>query len=128
MASSQSEPLLQRVLSEKNQEHETRLHLFTSLEQKLGRPVVTFFTSFIYPVAIEDTDADMLGGVLRCLDLSQGLALVVSSPGGSGLAAERIINVCRSYSGTEESRPGSPSCCLKARCTRQLSERQLVIV
>ncbi|GAH14065.1 unnamed protein product, partial [marine sediment metagenome] len=36
------------------------------------------------------------------MDLSKGLALIINSPGGSGLAAERIINVCRSYSGTEE--------------------------
>ncbi len=34
------------------------------------------------------------------MDLSGGLALFISSPGGDGLAAERIINVCRSYSGT----------------------------
>lgn len=32
-------------------------------------------------------------------DLSNGLALFISSPGGSGLAAERIVNVCRTYSG-----------------------------
>lgn len=33
-------------------------------------------------------------------DLSKGFALLLSSPGGSGLAAERIINLCRSYSGS----------------------------
>lgn len=34
------------------------------------------------------------------MDLSNGLALMVSSPGGDGLAAERIVNTCRAYSGT----------------------------
>ncbi len=47
-------------------------------------------------------DADMLESALQKLDLSKGLALVVSSPGGDGLAAERIINMCRNYSGTGE--------------------------
>ena len=36
------------------------------------------------------------------MDLSKGLALIISSPGGDGLAAERIINVCRHYSETKE--------------------------
>jgi len=49
---------------------------------------------------LEDSDADMLEGVLQKSDLSKGFALLLSSPGGSGLAAERIINLCRSYSGT----------------------------
>lgn len=51
---------------------------------------------------IEDADADMLEGVLQKTDLSKGLALVISSPGGFGLTAERIINICRNYSGTGE--------------------------
>ncbi|HEV7937735.1 MAG TPA: hypothetical protein VGP18_06895 [Solirubrobacteraceae bacterium] len=51
---------------------------------------------------IQDDDADMLEGVLQSLDLSKGLALLISSPGGDGLAAERIVNMCRSYSGTGE--------------------------
>jgi len=50
---------------------------------------------------IEDNDADMLEGILQKCDLSKGFALVLSSPGGSGLAAERIINLCRSYGGTQ---------------------------
>ena len=51
---------------------------------------------------LQDDDADMLEGVLQSLDLSNGLALVISSPGGDGIAAERIVNMCRSYSGTGE--------------------------
>lgn len=80
----------------------TRKPLLETLGATLERPVVSFFTSFRYPVMIDDSDADMLEGVLKSLDLSQGLALVISSPGGDGLAAERIINLCRSYSGTRE--------------------------
>ena len=102
MPSSRRDPVISQVLNERNQGHDTRRRLFINLERILGRPVVSYFTSFVFPVGIEDTDADMLEGVLQKIDLSDGLAIVISSPGGQGLAAERIINVCRSYSGTGE--------------------------
>lgn len=95
-------PVIQQVMTEQNQGHETRREIYNKLEQWLGRPIVSFFTSFNFPVMIEDTDADMLEGILQKMDLSNGLALVISSPGGYGLAAERIINVCRSYSKTKD--------------------------
>lgn len=98
-----STPLVyDRVLEEVGQGHSTRKDLFVQLEAHLDRPIVSFFTSFRYPVMIQDDDADMLEGVLQSLDLSKGLALLISSPGGDGLAAERIVNMCRSYSGTGE--------------------------
>jgi ClpP class serine protease len=53
-------------------------------------------------VMLEDGDAEMLEGVLQKMDLTKGLALMICSPGGDGLAAERMINVCRSYSRTGE--------------------------
>ncbi|OFX15539.1 MAG: hypothetical protein A2Z18_07220 [Armatimonadetes bacterium RBG_16_58_9] len=102
MSSQKRNPVVQQVLVEQNQGHEGRRGILTTLEQDFGRPVVTFFTSFSYPVQIEDADADMLEGVLRTLHLTKGLALCINSPGGDGLAAERIINVCRNYSGTGE--------------------------
>lgn len=51
---------------------------------------------------MEDTDVDILAGVLQMLDLSSGLVLMISSPGGDGLSSERMINVCRSFSKTGE--------------------------
>jgi len=96
------DPVISRVMTEESQGPETRRRLFETLEAALGRPVVSFFTSFVYPVRMENADADMLEGVLRQTDLSKGFALMVSSPGGDGLAAERIINICRCYSGTGE--------------------------
>lgn len=97
-----SRPTMHRIFNEQDQAHDTRKGHFVELERELGRPVVSFFTSFRYPVSIEDSDADLLEGTLQGLDLSRGFALVVSSPGGNGLAAERIVNICRSYSGTGE--------------------------
>lgn len=90
------------ILDERHQRHPTRSKLYNDIEEIIKKPVISFFTSFVYPVMIEDSDADMLEGLLRDADLDKGLALLISSPGGDGLAAERIINICRSYSGTGE--------------------------
>jgi ClpP class serine protease len=97
-----NEPVISQVLTEQNQGHKSRVQIFKQLEKLLGRPVVSFFTSFNYRVMLENKDADMLEGVLQKVDTSRGLALVINSPGGDGLAAERIINIGRSYSGTGE--------------------------
>ena len=102
MSLENSDPIISRVMTERMQGHDTRKSIFLKLEEQLGRPVVSFFTSFKFPVSIGDDDADMLEAVLQKIDLSKGLVLFISSPGGDGLAAERIINVCRSYSGTGE--------------------------
>ena len=92
--------VIQQVAEEQYQGHSTRKQLYSDLEKEIGIPIVSFFTSFRYAVMIEDNDADMLEGVLQKCCLSKGFALLLSSPGGSGLAAERIINICRTYSGT----------------------------
>lgn len=81
----------------------TRRSLFKKIEKELdGRALVSFFTSFNHPVQIEDLDVDALEAILQGLDVSNGLALLVSSPGGNGLSAERIVNTCRAYSGTRD--------------------------
>ena len=93
----------QQVNTEIGQAADTRKPLFEKLEQSLGnRTLVTFFTSFNYPADITDDDADMLQSVLQNIDCRQGLVLMISSPGGDGIAAERIVNICRAYSGTGE--------------------------
>jgi len=102
MVDRESMVVYHKVLIEQNQGHETRQEIFEAVESKIGRPLVTFFTSFRFPVMIEDPDVDMLEGVLQKMDLSKGLALFINSPGGDGVAAERIINVCRNYSKTGE--------------------------
>lgn len=100
MANIKNAPIIYKIRDEQLQGHATRRHLFNRLENLLKIPLVTFFTSFRYPVMIENQDADMLEGILQRTDLSRGLLLFVDSPGGDGLAAERIIKVCRSYSKT----------------------------
>lgn len=95
-------PVIGCVLDERGQSQETRKAVLNKLEKALGRPVVSLFTSFKYPVILSDDDADMLEAVLQTMNLKNGFALLLSSPGGSGLAAERIINICKKYSGTGE--------------------------
>jgi len=93
---------MQTILTEQGQGFDTRKNLFVKLETELKRPVISFYTSFSFPVMIEDADVAMLEDILRTIDLSNGFALVISSPGGNGLATERMVNVCRSYSKTGE--------------------------
>ncbi len=83
-------PVFARVLDEEGQSHSTRRPLFSQLEKQLRRTVVTCFTSFRYPVQLDDGDADMLEEILRHSDLSHGLAIIISSPGGDGLAARKF--------------------------------------
>ncbi len=93
---------IQKVMNEQNQSHETRKRLYLTLEKLLKVPVISYFTSFNFPVMIDDADVDMMLGVLQKTDVSKGIALIISSPGGDGLASERLINICRNSSGTNE--------------------------
>jgi len=97
-----NEIVFSKINQERNQSHDTRRFLFPKIEKILKRPLVSFFTSFNYPVSLDDDDVDILQGVLQKMDLSKGLAILINSPGGDGLAAERIINACRNFSKTGE--------------------------
>lgn len=91
------------INGEINQGPSTRTRLFKAIEGELeGRTLVTLFTSFNYNVQLDDNDCDMLQSVLQANDLTSGIALMLSTPGGDGLAAERIVNTLRAYSGTND--------------------------
>jgi ATP-dependent protease ClpP protease subunit len=91
-----------RVLEETQQGPSTRVNLYKKLESELKKKyvVVSFFMMFGHPrVFLVDKDADMLEEVLQNTDLgNKELLLILNCPGGSGLAAERIISICRSFS------------------------------
>ena len=91
-----------KVKEEQNQGLDTRKELYCSIEQELGRPVLSYCTSFVKDVLIDDSDATMLEDVLRTMSLEKGIALFINSPGGYALVAERIIQILREYSGTGE--------------------------
>ena len=94
----------QSVLEEVNQGHPRRKPLYKELEDALSSGartryrVVALFTSFTFPVLLNDKDADMLEEVLQNSDMADGkLMLLLNTPGGDPLAAERITNICRNY-------------------------------
>lgn len=88
------------IQDEINQGHGTRRQLYVDLEKELdGKHVIAFFTSFLWPVTISEADPDMIEEALEKVpDDGQEVVLLINSPGGEGIAAERIVNVCRSYS------------------------------
>jgi len=95
------DPTIIKLMDETNQSPKIRQDLIKKIE---GQPefkdtrIILYFTSFLYPVMIDDTDVDIIEGVLQKTDKSKKLCIILNSPGGDGLAAERIIKVCRSYS------------------------------
>jgi hypothetical protein len=81
------------------QAHERRAPLIRQIEEHFGRPVVVLQTSFHFDNGmIGDDDALMLEEVLIGSKIRKDLLLIINSPGGFGLAAERIVRVCRKYS------------------------------
>ena len=91
----------QTVLQESSQAFELRQPLYQRLaELREGRAVISFFAKFMDPnVYLQQQDTDMVEEMLVNSDCSKGISLILNAPGGDGLAAERMIKVCRSYSG-----------------------------
>ena len=88
-------------MQEATQDHSTRKGLYSGIADALGgnKVVVALFTSFRWPVLLEDADADMLEELLHGCDCpTKELVLIINSPGGEAFAAERIVNICRSFS------------------------------
>ncbi len=92
-------PLLSRMLSEIGQGHATRQPLIEKIQASLKREVITYFTSTRHPTGISDADNDMIETMLQAAGRDFPLTLILNSPGGDALAAERIINTCRTYTG-----------------------------
>jgi len=88
-----------RVQNEVNQTHDLRADLIKEAQQHFGARVLTYFASFsTFEAQLIDRDAEMLENLLSAEHDGGPLALVINSPGGDALAAERIVNVCRAYS------------------------------
>lgn len=90
-----------QVSEEVGQGARIRIPCYKEIERLFGDEfaVISFFTSFILEAAIQDADGDMLEEVLQNTPLkNRKLMLLLNSPGGDGLAAERIVNICRCYS------------------------------
>ena len=89
---------LMAIGREVGQAHELRKPILEKLKElREGRAILSFFISFHSQVPLLQSDADMIEEVLCNTDTSKGLTLILDAPGGDGLAAERIIRACRSY-------------------------------
>lgn len=87
------------VLEEVHQGWELRKDLISKIEKKLKGKVIVYFSSFYdEDVMMSDMDAEMIEGILAIEHSGGKIILILNSAGGSGLAAERIVNVCRAYS------------------------------
>jgi len=89
-----------RVTEETRQGWGLRKELIQKLQESLGGMVILYFTAFSDErVIISDTDAEMIENILS-VEHEKGskIFLVLNSPGGLPLAAERIVNICRAYS------------------------------
>lgn len=88
-----------QVSEEVRQGWELRKDIIGKIENKLRGKAIVYFTSFYDEDAmISDMDAEMIEGILSTEHTGGKIILILNSAGGSGLAAERIVNVCRSYS------------------------------
>jgi ClpP class serine protease len=89
----------EQTQNEVNQDHSLRKPLLQKIKEfRNGRLVVSFFISFQSQIPLSSNDADMIEEVLLNSDRTNGITLILDAPGGDGLAAERIIQLCRKYS------------------------------
>jgi hypothetical protein len=92
----------EQALKEIRQDHSLRKPLLEKIKQSRdNRLVISFFISFKSRTPLDSGDADMIEEVLMDSDCSNGVTLILNAPGGDGLAAERIIQVCKKYSGKD---------------------------
>ncbi|MGA7725905.1 MAG: hypothetical protein WCA95_11550 [Opitutaceae bacterium] len=86
------------IQKEINQTHDLRKpHLEKISKLRGNRAVVSLFITFFGDYPLMSKDSDMVEEVLSNADCSNGISLIIDAPGGDGLAAERLIQVCRSY-------------------------------
>jgi len=92
--------VFQNLLNESNQAHALRKTLLKTIGEKYNRHAISFFTSFSSTKGtISDPDTEILRDLLvGAGDLDKKILLIIDSPGGYPLAAERFIKICREFS------------------------------
>lgn len=87
------------IQKEVGQDHSLRVPFLKKIqENRGGRAILSFFISFQSQTPLSQIDADMIEEILINTDTSKGVTLILDAPGGDGLAAERIIQVCKAHS------------------------------
>jgi ClpP class serine protease len=88
-----------KVRREVTQDSGLRRALLKKVESHYRAKAILYFTTFHDEnTQITDTDAEMLESILAVEHEGGKVILILNSPGGQALAAERIANVFRAYS------------------------------
>ncbi len=88
-----------RVSEEIAQGWALRKQLIAEIERQVRGKVIVYFTSFGSANGmITDSDAEMIENILSAEHDRGRIVMILNSAGGFGLAAERLVNVCRTYS------------------------------
>jgi hypothetical protein len=89
-----------QIQREIHQDHSLRKPFLRKIKDlRGGRAVVSFFITFYGDYPLSQKDDDMIEEILVNTDCSHGITLILDAPGGDALAAERMITICRNYSG-----------------------------
>lgn len=96
-----SELTINKILSEVTQGRELRLPLMRNISSHFdNRHLISFYTNFGSPnSSIMNNDAEMISNLLIGLDdvKTKKVILLIDSPGGDPLAAERIVKIFREW-------------------------------
>lgn len=72
-------------------------NILQEIEGIIHSRVIAYFSVFKSSVGIIDRDANTIEDLLRCQNPYKPLILILSSPGGLAVAAEKILLVCQAY-------------------------------
>jgi len=71
--------------------------ILKTIEKIVGKRVIIYFSHPKAQIGVCDDDVDYIEDLLRCKNPYAGLMLILNSPGGQAVAAEKIVNTCRAY-------------------------------
>lgn len=72
--------------------------ILKEIETITGCRTVAYFSAFNASVGgVMDSDASIIEDLIRCKNDKKPLLLILNSPGGQAVAAEKILQVCRAY-------------------------------
>lgn len=87
------------IAQEESQDHALRVPFLKEWQAATGRFPVTYFANFSDPRAsLDDTDVDMIEDLINHAPSGAKLDLIIESPGGSALSAERLVKTCCAFS------------------------------
>lgn len=76
--------------------------ILREIEKITTSRVLAYFSVFKPSIGIIDSDATIIEDLLRCKNQYKPLLLILNSPGGQAVAAEKILLVCEAYAKTNE--------------------------